>query len=157
VLENKDTFHSACRAVEAISGRTSVRWVAYGGGTSIEASLQSVKGWAERPEAVLYFGDLDADGLEIASSVTVGAAGWEPPLMVRCAGALYECLIARSKAMLVNLRGRAISPDAAATLAEWLPLALRDDIVALLVAGGRWPQEAVTEAHMRERLSESVI
>jgi hypothetical protein len=152
ILENKDTFHSACRAVEALAGRTSVRWVAYGGGTSIEASLQSVKGWAERPEELLYFGDLDADGLEIAVSVTAAARGWEPPLVVRCAGALYEHLVTRAKAMRVDLRGRAIPPDAAATLAEWLPPALRADVTSLLVAGGRWPQEAVTRAHMEERL-----
>jgi hypothetical protein len=56
--------------------------------------------------------------------------------------------------LLLRLRGRQVSPEVARALAEWAPIEERDRIADLLQRGGRWPQEALTAAHLEELLAE---
>lgn len=144
IVENKDTFHSACEAVRRLGPESPVRWVIFGSGKAISTTLDSVNDWPTRPKRAWYFGDLDAAGLEIAVLVARIAETWARPMPIACPAALYRSLVERALRRGVSASGTAVSSQRAAELAGWLPHDIRPTVVDLLVRGGRWPQEAVT-------------
>lgn len=109
VVENSDTFDTMVRLLEGDPG--DVGYVAWGAGAAFEASVASV-GRVPGITRVLYFGDIDADGLRFpmsadALAVQLGlppvepatslyrllfehghrAAGGQPPVVDRSSGA----------------------------------------------------------------------
>lgn len=149
VIENKDTFFSACRARGALP-RSSVRWIVFGHGNAIHASIESMLEWTALPGQILYFGDVDRRGLEIARGLDaiVRALGRLPAL--ECAVPLYERLFAnavQSKRPLAG--GRCTDGEARATV-SWLPTHLAERAVPVLSAATRLPQEWVTESDFRD-------
>jgi Uncharacterized protein conserved in bacteria C-term(DUF2220) len=146
IIENKDTYHSACAAAERLGADSPVRYVIFGSGKAILTTIDSVNDLPLRPRRVWYFGDIDAAGLEIAIQVARLAKSWNPPLLVECASPLYRTLVERAGRRLPRASGSPISIGRAAELAEWLPEELRQTVIDLLVRGGSWPQEAVSSA-----------
>ena len=144
IIENKDTFHSACEAVRRLGPDSLVRWVVFGSGKAVLATLESVNDLPTRPERAWYFGDIDATGLDIAVQVARLAKNWDPPLSVECASPLYRSLVERAAGRGLRASGNAVSGTRAAELAEWLPQEIRRAVTDLLIRGGSWPQEAVT-------------
>lgn len=156
IIENKDTFHSACEAVQRLGGHSPVRWVVFGSGNAILTTLESLNDFPTRPERAWYFGDIDATGLEIAVQVVQLARTWNPPLAVECAAPLYRSLVERAMKRGLGLSGSAIPRSRAEALAEWLPPEIRSAAMDLLVRGGSWPQEAVTSPLLERGLQDLV-
>jgi hypothetical protein len=147
ILENKDTFHSACRAVERLGSEALFRWVVFGAGHAINRSVLSLLDWPERPERLFYFGDLDARGLEIAHQLVATVEPIDLP-HVEIAGWLYEALVGSAGAMDLDLRGRRCASTELNGLVSRLPVSIRAAVSELLAQGGRWPQEALTEGEL---------
>jgi len=51
IVENKDTFHSACEAVRKLGPESLVRWVVFGSGKAVLTTLDSVNELPARPGA----------------------------------------------------------------------------------------------------------
>jgi hypothetical protein len=157
IIENKDTYHSACEAVRRLGPDSLVRWVVFGSGKAVLATLDSVNDLPTRPERAWYFGDIDAAGLLIAVQVARLAKSWNPPLLVECAYPLYRALVERAARRGLRASGNAVSGRRAAELAEWLPQEIRPAVIDLLVRGGSWPQEAVTAVLLERGLRELAV
>lgn len=109
-----------------------------------KAALRSLSSLAEpvrehTVEAIRYFGDLDAAGLEIAYGVTQHAKELELP-PVKPAPDLYERLLVRG-AEVAAFAGDGRMP--AAEVRAWLPAASRTGARELFERGERLPQELV--------------
>jgi hypothetical protein len=114
--------------------------VAYGAGKHFMASVAYAEELPVRPSRVLYFGDLDVEGLTIPATASRRASGLLPvPLPpVEPAVALYELLLAREPRPMAGRARPEPGPDL-----EWLPEPLRVRAGAVLAAGRRIPQEAI--------------
>ncbi len=111
----------------------------YGAGGHFKASVTYLADLPTRPRRVLYFGDLDVEGLAIpiyANDVAV-AAGLPT---VEPAGALYRLLLRHGRRAAVDASP---SQYRARKLCSWLPEELRAAAAALIVGGERLAQEAV--------------
>jgi hypothetical protein len=152
ILENHDTFHSACAARAAAqemttTGTGGLRWLIFGCGNAILKSAPHLLHLPARPARILYFGDLDLRGLQIAYELQaqLRALGL-PPIL--CAAPCYERLCA-FPATWAHARARQPQGEAAPTPAQLLsllpaPVAARADEV--LRGGQRWAQEWITTA-----------
>jgi hypothetical protein len=149
VIENKDTYYSACEARACVES-SSVRWIIFGSGKALFKSIYSLLDWPQPPKRLLYFGDLDRAGLEIATGVASIVATLDslPPLA--CAESLYRIVIDRASA-------EAIAPLTSSPHKEleWLAPNLRTAVSSLLAANGRWPQEWVTAPDFVEWLPDA--
>lgn len=136
VIENHHTFVSLARA---LPDDGPVGTLIYGAGAHFKGSVTYLADLAPGPERVLYFGDIDPDGLDIpayASQVAVasGLPAVEP------AAELYRLLLTC---------GRPTPNSAAARrrrlerLVGWLPSELRSEAAAVLDANRRLAQEWV--------------
>lgn len=140
VIENHHTFVSF---VNTLSTDGDVGTVVYGAGAHFKASVTFIADLATKPQRVLYFGDLDIDGLEIpnhANQVAVAAGLPE----VEPAHALYRLLLERGTPASV-----ASAPTASrvSQAAGWLHESIRHEVSELLLGGRRIAQEWVgTEA-----------
>lgn len=143
ILENADTYHSACAARRAL-GR-GPRWILFGCGNAILKSAASLRDLTGVPARLLYFGDLDWRGLEIAWELAriVDGMGGLPPL--RCAAGCYqrlcEFLLSRAHSQARQIHGE-VRREA---LLELLPATLRDLVAARLEEGSRWAQEWISQ------------
>lgn len=111
--------------------------VAYGAGKHFIASVAYTLELAPRPRRILYFGDLDAEGLSIPARASRRAADLDLP-RVEPAAALYELMLAQEPRLLPGRARGAAGPER-----EWLPARLCQPASALLASGRRIPQEAV--------------
>jgi hypothetical protein len=137
VVENSDTFDTLARVLADDPGP--VGRIAWGAGAAFEASVMSV---ADLPgiTAVVYFGDLDADGLRIPASAAALAAAEGLPA-VRPATGLYRLLLTAGRPQ----HGQPpVAADRAAELAGWLDAEQQPAVVELLRAAARLPQETLT-------------
>lgn len=144
IVENKDTFHSACEAVRRLGSQAPIRWVVFGSGRAVVTTLGSVSDWTTRPDRAWYFGDIDVAGLEIAAQVVRVAKELEPPLIIHCPDLLYRVLVERASKRAARTSGTCASAKRATDLAAWLPPDIRPAVSELLMRGGSWPQEAVS-------------
>jgi hypothetical protein len=154
ILENKDTFASACEARARLGERSEVRWLIYGAGNGILQSIASFTEWAERPVRLLYFGDLDAKGLSIALRLRDTCAEQGLPPLEPQVGA-YVLLAERATAAKCRLEGQTCSEDLQAGFRAWLPEVLHTAVERLLVDEGRWPQEFLTRRDFEALLAKS--
>lgn len=143
ICENHQTYHSALTVLTS-GDRNGFAIVGYGAGNQFPAAVSYVEDLNVGGD-VIYFGDLDADGLRIA-----GAAAVEAERLgicrVRPATGLYQVMLSSP----VTARSPAIRPEQASELVVWLDASTRDTAAALLTSGHRIPQEAVTARMMRE-------
>jgi hypothetical protein len=97
VMENGTTFWSAVRAARghASEGRVvRYRWIAFGVGRQLSAIIPSLLD--HRPDAIDYFGDLDANGLAIAADGARACQRHGLPALGP-ASILYAALIERGR------------------------------------------------------------
>ena len=142
ILENKDTWQSACDARAATP--SAVRWVAFGSGVAIVSTIGFACTFSPRPHRIDYFGDLDADGLRIVVALAARAAQLGLP-RPQCVDSLYRAVIARADD---DCEGTYVDKDASAVLVSVLPESLQADVSDLLARRGRLPQEWLTAADL---------
>jgi len=141
VLENSAAYATFRQLLE---GGELFGVVAYGAGKHFIGSVAYAEELPVRPSRVLYFGDLDVEGLTIPATASLRAAGLRPvplpaPLpAVEPAVALYELLLAREPRPMAGRARTQPGPEL-----EWLPEPLRARAGAVLASGRRIPQEAV--------------
>ncbi len=138
VIENHNTYASALRALREDDRGVGV--IAHGAGKAFCASVTFLAEFDPPATAVWYFGDLDGEGLAIPAKADHVARDAGLPA-VRPAAPLYQRLLELDRRRRAK---KAHPPEAAAALVIWLPAALEPAAAALLVAGQRLPQEAVT-------------
>lgn len=136
VVENSDTFDTMVRLLDGDPG--DVGHVAWGAGAAFEASVASV-GRLPSITRVLYFGDVDADGLRFPTSASALAAQLDLPT-VEPAVSLYRLLLEHGHRAS---GGQRVDAARASSLVAWLPADLRKTAAALLTSGERLAQEAV--------------
>jgi hypothetical protein len=145
VLENKDTFDSAARAVRALGEQSPVRWVGFGNGDQILYSIASVQTWPTRPRHIWYFGDVDLRGIELLVGAT--RISCELGLSFGAHEPLYRALVEAARVRGLDLTGDArCSEDRARELASAFDDGLRDPIRDALSRGVRYPQELIVSA-----------
>lgn len=137
VIENSDTFDSVSRHLARSPG--AVGLVGWGAGAAFEASILSVAELRPEITRIVYFGDLDARGLQIpAGAARIAASVGLPP--VEPAIGLYAAL------MQVGVPApakTATSAETAQTLAAWLAADHRSWAQHLLTTRQRVAQEWV--------------
>jgi hypothetical protein len=139
VVENSATYDTMLRVLD---GTGPVGTVAYGAGKHFVLSVAAACDLDPVPSRILYFGDLDADGLLIPAraSETAAAHGLPP---VEPAAALYRLLLA------VAPGAAGTAPVAADRHVAWLPEALRGPAQAVLGRSQRLAQEHVGLERLR--------
>jgi hypothetical protein len=141
ICENHQTYHSAL-SVLADGEPRGFAVVGYGAGNQFPSAVSYVEDLAVGGE-VIYFGDLDADGLRIAAAAAVEASRLHIR-NVRPATGLYEQLLDSP----VAANSPRVAEAVAETLVAWLDPRQRQRAVELLITGRRIPQEALTAAKM---------
>jgi hypothetical protein len=135
VCENHQTYHSAAQVL--LRSNRDFAVVGYGAGRQFQASVSYCQDLGVERE-IVYFGDLDADGLAIAQGAALEAAALELPPVVP-ATHLYELLLQSER----RSKAKRIAPTVARDLIQWLHPSQHDRVAELLVDGHRIPQEAV--------------
>lgn len=111
--------------------------VVYGAGKHFMASVAYALELSPRPARILYFGDLDVDGLSIPARATERAMALGLP-QVEPAEVLYELMLTQRSQPIAGRQRRVAGPEV-----EWLPERLRQQAAAVLASSRRIPQEAV--------------
>jgi hypothetical protein len=146
VIENHHTWHSFAEWNRA-AGR--YRAVVYGGGKQFEASVAGIADLAQEVGAtrVLYFGDLDPEGI----AIPFRASRWQELRglpAIEAAGELYQALLDAGAGREHGSSGKdRFNPEHLA----WLPGDLREPVQALLAAGCRLPQEYIGTEWLKGR------
>jgi Uncharacterized protein conserved in bacteria C-term(DUF2220) len=141
VVENAATFRSLANLAPSDSP---LGFVAYGGGNAFPASVEFVRDLPTLASHggpitdIRYFGDLDAEGLDIARRAADTARRASLPDVLPAVG-LYARLLRSG----VPQTDAPVSAERAETLVEWLPGTLRAEAYGHLVEGRRLAQEAV--------------
>ncbi|MFC9228453.1 Wadjet anti-phage system protein JetD domain-containing protein [Streptomyces decoyicus] len=140
VVENSDTYATLQYLLTPSPGP--VGHIAFGSGRAFEASVATLK---EVPAVrrILYYGDLDADGLAIPARASIAADHYGLP-PVEPATSLYSLLLKRKPNA-----GERIERERAHLLTAWLPAELREPAHALLTSARRLAQEATNRNHLR--------
>lgn len=141
VVENAATFRTLADLAPPDSP---VGLIGYGGGNAFPAAVEFI---CDLPDIahhggpitdIRYFGDLDAEGLEIARRAADVAKSAGLPA-IRPAVGLYARLLRAG----ISQPDEPVAEPRAAALVEWLPPSLRSAACRLLVEGRRLAQEAV--------------
>jgi hypothetical protein len=141
VVENAATFFSLANLAPADSP---IGFVAYGGGNAFPATVEFIRDLPALANHggpitdVRYFGDLDAEGLDVARRADEAARRADLPAVLPAVG-LYARLLRAGPAQA----DASVAPERARSLVEWLPATLRADAFRHLVEGHRLAQEAV--------------
>ncbi|MEU7731308.1 Wadjet anti-phage system protein JetD domain-containing protein [Streptomyces sp. NPDC040724] len=133
VVENSDTFASLHNLLTPSPG--GIGFIAFGSGRAFEASVENIR---ELPNInrIIYYGDLDAEGLAIPARASIGATqrGLVP---VEPSTELYRLLLDQDPTP-----GESIADHKAHALVAWLPPELRAAAHSVLTTGKRVAQEA---------------
>ncbi len=141
VVENAATFFSLANLAPADSP---IGFVAYGGGNAFPATVEFIRDLPALANHggpitdVRYFGDLDAEGLDVARRADEAARRADLPAALPAVG-LYARLLRAGPPQA----DAPVAPERATSLVEWLPATLRADAFRHLVEGHRLAQEAV--------------
>lgn len=136
VIENHHTFVSLARA---LSTDGPVGTLIYGAGAHFKGSVTYLADLAPRPERVLYFGDIDPDGLDIPAYASQVARRSALPAVEPAAG-LYRLLLTHGRPTPNSAAGRRRRVE---RLVGWLPNEVRSEAAAVLDADHRLAQEWV--------------
>lgn len=136
VVENHHTYVSLARTLPSDGP---VGTVIYGAGGHFKGSVTYLADLDARPRRVLYFGDLDVDGLDIPAYASNLAVGQGLPAVEPAAG-LYRLLFDHGHPAVISPATRGLRSE---QLVRWLPGELRDEAAALLRAKRRLAQEWV--------------
>jgi hypothetical protein len=141
IVENHSTYASALALARQRAATGPALAVGYGSGSQAPASISGALQLEPVPVDIVYFGDLDANGLAIPAAADLAARAAGLPA-VRPALPLYAALLEHGT--LDVAKGGPVSERDARALVAWLS----DGQIAacaaqLLVAGRRLAQEAV--------------
>lgn len=136
VIENHHTFVSFARALPP-DGPVGV--LIYGAGGHFKGSVTYAADLMPRPTRILYFGDIDPDGLDIPAYASRVATEHDLPA-VQPAAALYRLLLDHGRPLPGGGAGRRVSVERSVA---WLPDDLRGAAAGLLGDGQRLAQEWV--------------
>ncbi len=153
IVENKDTYHSACRAAVALGAKNRFRFFIFGSGHAVLRSIYNVRSLKPSFRRIEYFGDIDLRGLQIPFKLQHVIRRMELGKELSSATALYNELYRRAVHLSLDLDGQKATPQQASYLSTFLPPALQQVVIELLLHGGRWPQEAVAYPRLLECLS----
>lgn len=147
VLENSATYATlAAYCTNHNVDRIGI--LAYGAGRAFVQSVASLRDDLGAPlEKIMYFGDLDADGLAIPIGAIEAATNAGLPVP-EPAVELYNLLLDIGVPQPAR---RAVSEEVADELVAWLPAQLREQAAKLLSSGERLAQEAVGREILDER------
>ncbi|WP_427896544.1 Wadjet anti-phage system protein JetD domain-containing protein [Kribbella sp. GL6] len=135
IAENHHTYVSLLRVTREGGGPG--RHIGYGTGNQFPSAVLSVPLLEPAPERIVYFGDIDLQGLQIPAAAQISAQRAGLPAVVP-ALPLYELLFAAP----YRRPSTRIPASLAVEVAGWLgPLA--DRACEVLTSGHRIPQEAV--------------
>jgi hypothetical protein len=156
IFENAGPFAVARRVLAAMSGPP-FDLVGYGGGRAIVAGIGHLLTIEPRPSSILYVGDLDQAGLDIAAAASTRASDLGLP-PVEPATVVHRAMLAGSEAFGCPTGW----PDAAATkttpeerrrLVQFLSEELREPVERMLLEGRRIPEEVVGPVELRSALN----
>jgi hypothetical protein len=136
VVENHHTYVSLARALPS---EGSVGIVIYGAGTHFKGSVTYLADLERAPTRVLYFGDIDPDGLHIPASASELSVARGLPEIQPAVG-LYRLLVTHGHPTVNQAAGRRWRVE---RLVDWLPAELRAPATSVLTADRRLAQEWV--------------
>ncbi len=142
VVENHQTFDTLARLIAPDEG---IALLAYGCGNQFTASVGFVAELPRRVERILYYGDLDLEGLRIPARASIAAQAAGLPAVEPAAG-LYRALLELGR----RGAGRRASAGEVRAATEWLSLDLRESVCALLERGERLAQEGLGFSRLRD-------
>ncbi|MEU4576864.1 hypothetical protein [Nonomuraea sp. NPDC023979] len=137
IAENHHTYTSLLEATRRHAAAGPGRHVGYGTGNQFPSAVLSVPLLSPRPNRIVYFGDVDLQGLQIPAAASASAVLAGLPAVVP-ALPLYELLFAAGR----ERPAAPVPADSAARVSAWLGL-LAGRARNVLVSGIRLPQEAV--------------
>lgn len=147
IAENHHTYTSLLEAtrLSAAAGGPA-RYVGYGTGSQFPSAVLSVPLLSPPPDRIVYFGDVDLNGLQIPATASLNSQRAGLPV-VEPAYSLYDLLFATS----YRRPAEPVAEHVAAQVAGWMgPMAGQAQDV--LTAGTRIPQEAVGYELLMARL-----
>ncbi|MGW0550109.1 hypothetical protein [Streptomyces altiplanensis] len=155
IVENSAAFTSLRQILRSWPDRDQVGWLGYGAGDQLIASLPTVReSFLERDHPVndlMFYTDLDADGLQCAQQAATKAASVGLPPLVPAVG-LYQWLLAQSPRQLA-----AVTADQARAASSWLPPHLVRPVEQLLCTGSVFRQEALRLDILRTLLDPTAL
>lgn len=135
VIENLATYRTFEKALAPGDG---VGLLTYGQGNQFTASVRSIPELPRRIERIVYFGDIDLEGLVIP--ITAGTVAERMTLpKIEPASELYRSLMRTGR----RGTGSVVSEEDAGNAAAWLPADLRDEVYRMLTHGERLAQEGL--------------
>ncbi|WP_405785703.1 hypothetical protein [Streptomyces sp. NBC_01367] len=150
IVENSAAFTSLRQILGGWPDRSQVGWLGYGQGDHLAASLPTAAdSFRERnhpADHLLFYADLDLDGLECARQADARGRAAGLPALLPAVGLYRE---------LLTTRTRHVPPASAARVSEavsWLPSDMRSQVADLLVSGKALRQEALPLPALRARL-----
>ncbi|KLU60192.1 hypothetical protein CEB3_c36230 [Peptococcaceae bacterium CEB3] len=148
IVENKDTFHSIKRAWRAGGrrlGEQDFDLLIYGEGRKIVSSfafVEDIQGISPENLRVLYFGDLDPEGLDIFGALATAFPDYRIEPLVFCYEALWR--LYGHAAPLRRETEQKLHPDYEGKFLEFFPQTLRSEIKSLLAQKRYIPQEGLS-------------
>jgi len=144
VFENKDAFRTACSVLKRLP-QSPYGLVGYGAGAGFERSVLHFKLIDQVIERIEYVGDMDRPGLRIAKAAAKVALAENLPLVVPARGlhrAMIESVRQFGHPGGMEYKGEEKkSSTNDGILVEWLPDNVRNEILAIIRAGKRIPEE----------------
>jgi hypothetical protein len=140
VIENSDTYATLLALLTPEPGP--IGHILFGCGRAFEASITQLTHLPSL-RRILYYGDLDADGLDIPARTSATALEHNLPAIQPATG-LYRLLLTRPRSA-----GQPIPQMHAARLANWLPHDLQAAARSVLTQGHRIAQESTNRRVLR--------
>lgn len=144
VVAGHETFASVRRALIEAPVAPPVGIVAYGAGRQFSGSVRFAHTLDRPIERILYYGDLDLDGLRTPWRANQVATASGLPI-VEPARACYDLLVRHGQPSPTEPPRR----DDVRTVVDWLPAPLRHDVGIMLLRGRRLAQEWVGFERLR--------
>jgi hypothetical protein len=151
IIENKDTFWSFKAKLMDTPSRLKSDMLIYGEGRKIVSSFQFVAEYDlnGQDDCFFYFGDLDAEGLNIYCELTKRYPQYRIFPFAEGYQALLE--IGSRRGMRKTPQAQKMKPDNVASFLQEFPPSWAIKIRRLLEDGQYIPQEALSASQMRER------
>ncbi len=153
VFENVGTFRTAYNVLKHLP-RSPYGWLGFGAGAGFERSILHFKLFEHSIERIEYVGDIDRPGLLIARFVARLATTEELPPVVPAQG-LHRAMFTSVQQLgypdgVKYLAKEKRSDPGDELLVSWLPDEIHQNVLLLIRAGRRIPEEVLGPDEMRE-------
>ena len=157
VFENVESFQVARNVLTTMSNPP-YGIVAFGGGRSFQQSILNFGSMNRSVERIEYVGDLDRAGLSIAIAATKIATTRKLPPVIAARG-IHRAMLqsAQNFSHPLGLQDRSQNSDRAdEDLITWLPADVRQEVLDILSAGGRVPEEILSSDEIKQLWQQSI-